>query len=101
MNNIENVWNRILAHCSLNVNEPEHVFNTITGLEFYIVQIDENTVHPYRVGANPNLYDISRINILNDLKLGRPVNNDRPSEYNTPAPTYRYALLNDERIFVN
>ena len=101
MNNIEEVWNRVLAFCSLNVNEPEHIFNTISGLEFYIVQVDENTVHPYRIGANSKLYDISRINILNDLELGRPVNNDRPSDYNTPAPTYRYALLNDERIFVN
>lgn len=99
MNDIENVWNRILDHCSLNLIEPEYIFTTIRGLKFYIVRIDENTVHPYRIEANPILYDISKNDILNDLELGRPFNNDRPGIYGIPAPSYRFALLNDERIF--
>jgi hypothetical protein len=52
-------------------------------------------VRPYQIGANPTLHKIIKNNILNDLELDRPVNNHRPSDYNTPAPSYRYALLND------
>jgi len=100
MNDRESIWNRILAHCSTNLNEPEFVFITIRGLEFFIVRVDENTVHPYRIGANPVLFNISRNRIYSDIKLDRPVNHDRPRDYKTPAPSYRYALLNDKRIFL-
>ena len=97
MNDIDNIWKRILEHCSL--NETKHIFTTVRGLEFCIEYIDENTVRPYRIGAEPILFIIRRSTILNDLNLGRPLNNERPSVYNTPAPSYRYALLNDYRIF--
>jgi len=100
MNDIVNVWNRILAHCSTNWVTPEYIFNTATGIEFYIKRIDENTIHPVRINKNSNLYDITKSVINSDLNSGRPINGNRPGEYSIPAPSYRYGLLNDKRIYI-
>ena len=100
MNGIENVWNRILAHCSINLVTPEYVFTTITGIKFYIIKIDTNTIHPFRIDRNSKLFDIKRSVIENDLDSGRPINGDNPGIYGAPAPSYRYGLLNDIRIYI-
>lgn len=100
MNEIKNVWKRILENCSTSIESPEIKFETISGIQFYIIKINETTIHPYRIDKNSKLFDITKEQIEDDLRIGRPLNRDNVSEYDTPAPSYRYALLHDPRIFI-
>ena len=100
MNDIKNLWNRVLLHCSTNSISPEFIFTTKTGIEFFIIRIDSNTIHPYRINRNSKLYNITKSLINSDINSGRPINGDAPNNYGSPAPSYRYGLLNDKRIFI-
>ena len=94
------MFKKILENCSKSIESPEIKFETISGIQFYIIKINETRIHPYRIDQNSKLFDITKEQIEDDLRIGRPLNGDSVSVYGTPAPSYRYALLHDPRIFI-
>lgn len=99
MNNIEEVWNRIIKHCSLKIGKPMFTFKTKNDKDFYIVNVNNKTIRVYLFESNNKEWTISRKRIENDLKASHPRENELVKDYPSTAQSYRYGLLHDERIY--
>lgn len=103
MNNKNNIWQRILDYSTNNSKRPTDkslIFSTKTGIEFWIQRIDDKTILPVNTKGS-KLFRISRDVIQDDIENNRGGNpNLKTDDFGTPAPAYRYALLNDPRIWL-
>lgn len=100
-NCIDCVWNRILDHAQTSESRPKSeskVFQTkARKINFWLVKQNSETIHPVNE-RNSNLLAIRKSDISKDISserggLGGLVFSD------SPAPAYRYVLLNDPRIW--
>jgi len=100
MNDIENVWNRILEHCSLNVGEPIDSFKTKLKKYFYIIKINDETVRVYLLESDDEEWTISKKQLNQNLLEGHPRENELVSSYLGTAQSYQYGLFHDGRIYL-
>lgn len=100
MNDIENLWKRILELTS-NKDNPEYIFKTKNKKEFYIILIDSENIKPCLLINNNVEWNISKSRIMLDLKEGHPKEKEKVKSYKSTATSYRYGLLHDSRIFLD
>jgi len=104
MNQINDVWQRILDYSTNTTERPideSLIFETkVRHIKFWIFKIDENTILPVNERAS-KLYRINKAVIQNDIENDRGGNIEiHPKDFNSPAPSYRCAILNDPRIWI-
>ncbi len=87
--NINSVWNNILKH------EGE-VFETVTGLEFTYVVVDENNIVPYRDGETR--WKLSRNLFEKALKFSKYEYSSKEFNNTIIGSSYIRGLLEDSRI---
>jgi hypothetical protein len=99
MNDIENVWKRILDNCSEDKLTLKSIFKTKRKKSFYIIMIDTENIKPCLLINNNEEWIISKSQILDDLVEGHPKENENVNSYKSTATSYRYGLLHDDRIY--
>jgi|GEM_PF-838846 len=101
-NSINEVWQRVLDHSvepGVKPNENQIFYTTARNIKFWI-ENHGNHILPKNEN-NSTLFPITREILNNDLEMGVGSNTQiRVKDLGTPAPSYRYALLNDPRILI-
>lgn len=98
MNDIQNLWKRILE-CISNKDNPKHIFLTKNKKQFYIIMINNKNIKPCLLNNNNVEWNISKSQILEDLENGHPREKEKVSSYKSTATSYRFGLLHDDRIY--
>lgn len=100
-NTINEVWQRIIDHSvepGVKPNKNQIFYTVARNIPFWIEK-QGNNIMP-KNDKKSNLFQITKQIIRHDIDMGVATNSQiKTSDLGTPAPSYRYALLNDPRIW--
>ena len=98
----ECIWLRVLYYSNNNNQKPsnkEEIFRTKKDIEFWIEKINDETILPHN-SKHSHLYKIEKKHICKDINDNLGGAGGNVNVFGVPAPSYRYALLNDDRIWI-
>lgn len=101
-NTINEVWQRINDYSVEPGVKPDEnqIFYTVARNIPFWIERQGNNIMP-KNDRKSKLFQISKEIIRRDIDMGVATNSQiKTSDLGTPAPSYRYALLSDPRIWI-